>query len=57
MIRWDASEFDPVTCRVVGPELSGEASIAGPCCEKVIDIYLPVGDTTYRFAIRTDWQP
>lgn len=55
-ILWDALELDPATCKIVGPELSGEATLAGPCCSKGIDIYFPVGDFTFRMLIRTDWQ-
>jgi len=55
-ILWEALEFDPTTCRIVGPELRGEATLAGPCCSKIIDIYFPVGDFTFRMLTRTDWQ-
>lgn len=56
-VRWEAVEYDPVSCRIVGPELSGEATIMGPCCETVVDTYFPVNDFTHRTVIRTDWQP
>lgn len=56
-IRWSAHEWDSVTCEVVGPEITGSATIEGPCCEKVIDIYFPAGKFTERFLIRTDWEP
>ena len=56
-ISWEGSEWDSVTCRVVGPEITGSTSIDGPCCEKTIDVHYPAGDFTVRFVIRTDWQP
>lgn len=56
-VRWNAHEWDSVTCAVVGPEITGQDEITGPCCERVNDIYFPAGKFTMRIVTRTDWQP
>jgi hypothetical protein len=55
-LLWRAEEFDPVTCRPSGVEQKGEVSLAGPCCGRILDVYLPRYDQTMRVDLRSDWQ-
>lgn len=58
-IEWDAQELAVTPgggCEKVGPEYEGVTTIAGPCCQGVVDIPLPKGRFTFRIVIRTDWQ-
>jgi phosphatidylglycerophosphatase C len=55
-VLWDAQDLDEVTCRHVGAEREGELSVEGPCCRRVLDVYYPRNDFTFRVEIRTDWQ-
>jgi hypothetical protein len=56
-VEWTAHEWDSVTCRVVGAEITGRDVVNGPCCEKVIDVLFPAGKFFFRMVVRTDWQP
>jgi hypothetical protein len=55
-LLWQAEEVDPVTCRFSGVEQKGEVSLAGPCCGRILDVYLPRNDLTVRIDLRSDWQ-
>lgn len=55
-LLWRAEEFDPVTCRPSGVEQKGDVSLAGPCCGRILDVYLPRNDLTARVDLRSDWQ-
>lgn len=55
-VLWDAQEFDPITCRATGAEQKGEMSLSGPCCDRSLDVYLPLHNLTARVQVRSDWQ-
>jgi hypothetical protein len=57
-IFWDAQELEDVPnggCRNIGPEYQGESAVDGPCCQRTVDISLPVAKRTSRVTVRTDW--
>jgi hypothetical protein len=55
-LLWQLDEFDPVTCTPGAVQQKGGVSLAGPCCGKTFDVYLPRNDLTVRVDFRSDWQ-
>ena len=55
-LLWQLDEFDPVTCTPGAVQQKGDVSLAGPCCGKTFDVYLPRNDLTVRVDFRSDWQ-
>lgn len=57
-VLWDAQELDTAPnggCHPVGPEFEGESTIDGPCCQRIVDIPLPLAGRTFRMVVQTDW--
>jgi hypothetical protein len=57
-ILWDAQELENEPtggCRNVGPEYVGDSTVDGPCCERIVDISLPLAKQSFRMLVRTDW--
>lgn len=58
-LRWEAQELEDAAgggCRNAGAQFAGTATVEGTCCERAVDIVLPVAQRTFRIRVRTDWQ-